>query len=162
MATVQYNQNVDGFGDTLRRVRQAHSISQRKLGLKYGWLQHKPDGVAPSNIAQWESGARFPSRDAIALLASAMGATETERQELYLSAGFVPEGYDFPAGYEQPRHATQIVELGLRGAEDLPDYAKRQIVDFVRKVELKHCKQAQEEEQSKQSGKEEGKEKGAS
>jgi transcriptional regulator with XRE-family HTH domain len=82
---------MDNFGDTLKRIRNAHGISLRQLGLKYGRLIGKPDGVANSVISNWESGTRTASKAVILLLAEAMKCTDGERNELLVSAGMLPE-----------------------------------------------------------------------
>lgn len=115
-----------GFGDTLKKIRRAHGLSQRHLGMKYGRLQGKEDGISPSVVAGWESGARRPSREVIALLCESVGALPEERDELYLAAGFVPEHAE--------SDTLAKVRAALRAVDDLPESDKQEIITIVEEI----------------------------
>lgn len=68
------------FGDELKTLRERRRLSQSRLADMAGF-DH-------SFISRLESGDRFPTRDAVRRLASALSATPIERDRLMTSAGF--------------------------------------------------------------------------
>src|SRR6516225_2162873 len=67
------------LGDLLRRYRQAAGLTQEELAERAG--------LSRRGIADLESGARRrPRRDTVALLATALGVSETERVRFEASA----------------------------------------------------------------------------
>ncbi len=70
------------FGSTLKRFRENRRVSQSKLAERAGF-DH-------SYVSRLESGARTPTRDAVEQLAKAMELTQVNRDELLVSAGFLP------------------------------------------------------------------------
>lgn len=71
-----------GFGMTLKRFREARRVSQSKLAERAGF-DH-------SYVSRLESGARTPTRDAVAQLAQALELEQINQDELLASAGFLP------------------------------------------------------------------------
>lgn len=71
-----------GFGVTLKKFREARRVSQSKLAARAGF-DH-------SYVSRLESGARTPTRDAVAQLAIALELEPVHRDELLASAGFLP------------------------------------------------------------------------
>lgn len=77
-------------------------------------------------MAGWESGARRPSREVIALLCESVGALPEERDELYLAAGFVPEHAE--------SDTLAKVRAALRAVDDLPESDKQEIITIVEEI----------------------------
>jgi transcriptional regulator with XRE-family HTH domain len=132
------------FGETLRIIRKNRGLSQRHLGLKYGRLQGKEDGVAASVISQWESNSRVPSPDTIEIIAKALSANEEEHDQLLMSAGYMPK-YGKLATHKDciqlyPSDSVKTISAALRVTIDLSDEGKQQIIDFTKKIKEKHQK----------------------
>lgn len=70
------------FAPLLRELRDRRRLSQSRLA--------EAAGFDHSYVSRLESGARMPTRDAVAKLADAMGLVESERDALLASAGFMP------------------------------------------------------------------------
>src|SRR5687767_6216650 len=71
------------FGSALRAHRDQIGMSQSRLGDRAGF-DH-------SYVSRLESGERTPSRDAVWLLAEALGLSMAETDQLLALAGFVPD-----------------------------------------------------------------------
>lgn len=109
------------FGAVLRKLRQRRDWSQRSLAFKYGQLQGKPEGIATSVIAAWESDRRKPSKAVIGDLGKALRATPQERDEMLVAAGFLPEQDQVIIRYRSIRYESsrkQVEELVKRILEE--------------------------------------------
>lgn len=80
---------MDTFRATLKRHREAQRWSQERLAYA-AQMDH-------SLVSRIESGQRNPTRDAIAKLSAAMELPESQRDRLYLLAGFTPPDLDMGA-----------------------------------------------------------------
>jgi transcriptional regulator with XRE-family HTH domain len=121
---------MENFGEVLKRIRNTHGISLRQLGMKYGRLIGKEDGVANSVISNWESGIRSPSRSVIALLCEAMNCSDGERNEMLVAAGMLPEY----------RHDITVSGLTVSVYSISPEI-KEEDIDAVTKVIQEQLKQ---------------------
>lgn len=70
------------FGATLKRYREVRRVSQSKLA--------ELAGFDHSYVSRLEAGARVPSRNAICLLAEALGGDLTVQDALLAAGGFMP------------------------------------------------------------------------
>lgn len=70
------------FGLTLKDYREARRVSQSKLAVRAGF-DH-------SYVSRLESGARTPTRDAVAQLADALELDGMHHDKLLVSAGYLP------------------------------------------------------------------------
>lgn len=77
-----YSTDAEGFGQTLRPLREARHLSQSKLAERADF-DH-------SYVSRLESGARQPTLDAVERLAKALGLAEPEAEALRMAAGFMP------------------------------------------------------------------------
>lgn len=105
----------EGFSDLVSAILDKRCISLRGAMLK--------TGVTHSVIGEMRKGI-IPSRDTIGRFAKGMGVSE---QELMVAAG-----------YEQATDAVEAVYLALRGATNIPDEGKKQILDFAKKIEQRY------------------------
>jgi transcriptional regulator with XRE-family HTH domain len=71
-------------GALLRRYRDARRWSQQRCAVECDL-----DG---SLISRLENGSREPTRETLAKLAAGLGLTLAERDALFVSAGFLPQG----------------------------------------------------------------------
>jgi transcriptional regulator with XRE-family HTH domain len=72
------------LGALLRRYRDARNWSQQRCADECGL-----DG---SLISRLENGSREPTRETLAKLAAGLGLGLTERDALFVAAGFLPQG----------------------------------------------------------------------
>jgi transcriptional regulator with XRE-family HTH domain len=71
------------FGSLLKTLRERHGVSQSKLAERADF-DH-------SYVSRLESGARMPTREAVARLGTAMGLEQGALDSLLASAGFLPK-----------------------------------------------------------------------
>jgi len=120
------------FGHTLQSIRKAHALSQKQVGLNYGRLINKPDGIYPSVVAGWESGATRASRRVVHLLASATRATDDERNQLLIGAGFLPN--------VAPDNLVESVRLALRRSEAVTPEDEETVLGIVQEIQERRRK----------------------
>ncbi len=114
------------FGRVLKEIRKSYDLSQRQLGMKYGRLQGKEDGVAPSVIAGWESGQRSPSQEVIATLVKALEARDDEHDRLLMAAGYLPaHSTNVPV-----KKAVEILTRLASQNEELSEFTREWIEKF--------------------------------
>lgn len=99
----------ESFGAALKRYREHARVSQSRLG---EWA-----GFDHSYVSRLESGARRPTREAVGLLADALGLPAAHRDALLESAGFLSE--------RDPE---------VERFRALPPELRREVLDFIEKV----------------------------
>jgi len=104
------------FGRIIQTFLEREKLTLRAAALK--------SGVSAAYWKDMEDG-RVPSEEIL----EKMSATfkELDINELRTSAGYLPKSGDIDA--------VRAVEFALRGHTNIPDEGKRQILEFVRKVE---------------------------
>jgi len=104
------------FGRVIKELLERHNLTLRGAGFK-------------SNIsaAYWKdmSDGRVPSEEIIAKIAEAFD--DVDENELRAAAGYAP----IPGQAD----AVKAVEFALRGQDNIPEEGKRQILEFVKKIE---------------------------
>jgi hypothetical protein len=86
------------------------------------------------SAAYWKdmSDGRVPSEEMISKMAESF--KELDENELRLAAGYAPVAGNVGA--------VKAVEFALRSQDNISDEGKKQILDFVKKIEKKYEKQA--------------------
>jgi transcriptional regulator with XRE-family HTH domain len=80
-----YKESKTDFGRALRRIRERHGVSQSVLA------RSTEPPVNHSTISRFEIGSRNPNRKTVEAIADALGASEWERSELLLTAGYTSD-----------------------------------------------------------------------
>ena len=85
------------------------------------------------SAAYWKdmSDGRVPSEDVIERISEAFDGLD--ENDLRAAAGYAPK--------PESMDAVKAVEFALRGQEDITDEGKRQILNFVKKIERRYGKQ---------------------
>lgn len=104
------------FGQIIKKIMEDNSLTFRAAGLK-------------TNIsaAYWKdmSDGRIPSQEIIERIIEYF--PELDANELRAAAGYAPKTTDMDP--------VQAVEFALRGQKKIPDEGKRQILDFVKRIQ---------------------------
>ena len=104
------------YGELIRKILDKHSLTFRAAGLKTcisaAYWKDMTDGRVPSEEIIDKIGAAFPDADL---------------NELRAAAGYSAKMSDMDA--------VQAVEFALRGQNKLPEEGKKQILDFVKRVQ---------------------------
>jgi len=109
------------FAELIRRIMREHGLTFRSAGLK-----------TSLSAAYWKdmSDGRVPSEEVIGRICAAF--PDIDANELRAAAGYAPAMAEMDA--------VQAVEFALRGQRKLSEEGKRQIVDFVKRVQNKYGK----------------------
>ena len=107
------------FGRLIREFLDQHGLTLRAAALQSG-----------ISAAYWKDmgDGRVPSEDVLTKITTAFD--DLDINELRAAAGYLPRPGDVDA--------VRAVEFALRGHADIPDEGKRQILDFVKKIEKKY------------------------
>jgi len=107
------------FGRLIRDILKSRGLTFRAAGF-----------VSGISAAYWKDMAdgRVPSEEVIARISSSFD--EIDENELRLAAGYAP--------LADRSDAVKAVEFALRGHRSIPEEGKRQILDFVRKIQAEY------------------------
>ncbi len=110
------------FGEKIKSFLQNRGLTFRAASLKSG-----------ISAAYWKDMAdgRVPSEAVIDKIAESF--EDLDVNELRIAAGLLPKPGEFDA--------VRAVEFALRGNAELPDEGKRQIIEFVKKIQRKYSKE---------------------
>ena len=106
---MMFQQDEIAFGATLKRLREARSVSQSKLAERAGF-DH-------SYVSRLESGARTPTREAVQQLSRALQLDRLEQDGLLAAAGFLPR--DVSSLLSSEPEITEV--LGLLQNSQVPE-----------------------------------------
>ena len=108
-----------GFGDIIKRFLEQEGLTLRAAALKSevsaAYWKDMADGRVPSEEILDKIGAAFANLDV---------------SELRTAAGYLPKAGEVDA--------VRAVEFALRGHSSIPEEGKQQILEFVKKIELKY------------------------
>jgi len=106
------------FGELIREILNKNGLTLRAAALK-----------TKISAAYWNDMAdgRVPSEEIIDRIAAAF--PDIDANELRIAAGYSPKTDEMDA--------VQAVEFALRGQNKIPEEGKRQILEFVRRVQEK-------------------------
>lgn len=109
------------FGKLIRDILAGNNLTFRAAGLK-----------SSVSAAYWKdmSDGRVPSEEVIEKIAESI--ENVDENELRAAAGYAPK-----PGRVDP---VKAVEFALRGQKNIPEEGKKQILDFVLKIEEKYRK----------------------
>lgn len=99
----------EGFAAALDAVLKAHGYSQNAAA--------KRAGIDTSHMCNLVAGRRGPTLDLIDRIAAGIGASDVERDRLYLAIGAIPPGMDILITFaidEKERSARRGLRPGLR------------------------------------------------
>jgi hypothetical protein len=104
------------------------NAAMSKLGIKSNEQGGKACGIS-QECFRLTRGGKIPSEDVLIKMAEGL---EIDLKKLRVAAG-----------YEKPDSVAETVMLALRGTNKIPEEGKRQVIDFVKRMEEKYKDQGQ-------------------
>lgn len=112
------------FTGLLKKHRKKKGLSQSKLA--------EATGFDHSSVSRHESGERFPLKETVLKYTTVLDLTEDERDELLVSAGYLPENPAYIINFF-PREVQPILHLLLKRERSERDLSS--IADHIRVVD---------------------------
>ena len=109
------------FGNLINDFLKNNNLTYRKVALESG-----------ISAAYWKdmSDGRVPSKELISKIANTFD--ELDENELLISAGYAPKN--------ESMDAVRAVEFALRGQNNITDLGKKQILEFVARIQNEYSK----------------------